>query len=561
MKWIVAPAPDKKLAAQLAAEFCLPPALAGLLCRRGIRTADAAGEFLNPRLSTLSDPFLLPNMTAATERILAAVDRGEKIVLYGDYDVDGVTSLAIFKRVLDALGAKPECFLPLRMDEGYGLTPDGVERCLAEHSPRLLLALDCGTSSANEIAGLQKSCVDVVVFDHHEIKTAKPDCILVNPKLGHDFHYLCSAGVVFKACHALLKTRATPSIDLRDYLDLVALGTVADVVPLVDENRILVRKGLEQLERTNWVGLRVLMELAGVRAPARPADVGFRIGPRLNAAGRLGTAQDALELLLTTDPSRARTIAVALDTQNRDRQLVEQRILRDAEQTLSECFNPRRDAAIVIGGENWHPGVLGIVASRLSKTHHRPTFVIGFDDEGGGRGSGRSIDGFSLVRALTHCRGHLERFGGHEMAAGLTLKRDHFDGFQKAFLACAHDWLTEEDLVPRVHVDAELDLGDLNFDFLESLDMLQPFGTGNPQPVFHTNGVTLTSEPRLLKEKHYLFSLRQGDVRYPAIFFNGAVGELPRLPWDVAFQVERNEYEGRVSVQMQVHSIRASRLR
>jgi single-stranded-DNA-specific exonuclease len=302
------------------------------------------------------------------------------------------------------------------------------------------------------------------------------------------------------------------------------------------------------------------MEIACVRAPARPADVGFRIGPRLNAAGRLGTAQDALELLLTSDASRARTIAVALDAQNRDRQLVEQRILRDVENTLADHFHPKRDAAIVVGGDGWHPGVLGIVASRLSKAHYRPAFVIGFDDTGGGRGSGRSIEGFSLVRALTHCRDHLDRFGGHEMAAGLTLRRDNFTAFQKEFLACAQDWLTDDDLIPRMNVDAGLDLCDLNFDFLESHDMLQPFGTGNPQPVFYTHGVTLTSEPRVLKEKHYLLNLRQGDVRYQAIFFNGAVNELPRLPWDVAFQIERNEYEGRVSVQMQVHSIRASRV-
>ena len=274
------------------------------------------------------------------ERLLAAVDRKERIVLYGDYDVDGVTSLALLARVLRAFGADPQCFLPLRMDEGYGLSTDGVKRCIETFHPQLLVAVDCGTSSVAEIAELRADGVDAIVIDHHEIKGALPDCAaLVNPKRGGTFHYLCSVGLVFKVAHALLKRRPLADFDLREHLDLVALGTVADLVPLVDENRILVKHGLTRLAKTGSVGLRELMDVAAARPPLTPADVAFKIGPRMNAAGRLGTAEEALELLLTEDRSRARELAADLDVQNRERRTVEDQVLAQAETQLAEWFD------------------------------------------------------------------------------------------------------------------------------------------------------------------------------------------------------------------------------
>ena len=354
-RWILAPKGDPSTETALARELDIPPFLATLLCRRGLKEASDARNFLEPKLNSLSDPFLLPNMREAAERILSAIDRGERIALYGDYDVDGVTSLAVFARVLRAFGADPQTFLPQRKDEGYGLSPEGVARCVSTHQPRLLLALDCGTASIHEIGLLREQGIEVIVFDHHEIKSTIPDCILVNPKLGETFHQLCSVGIVFKACHALLKLRPLKEFDLRELLDLVALGTVADIVPLVGENRVLVQKGLRQLEKTRWIGLRALMDIAAVRPPIRPSDVGYRLGPRLNAAGRLGTAEDALRLLLAEDLPEARSLAVSLDRQNQERQLVEQRTLRDAEKMAAEIFDPARDAAIVVGGDGWHP--------------------------------------------------------------------------------------------------------------------------------------------------------------------------------------------------------------
>lgn len=558
MRWIIEPTTDECHESALARELEVAPFLASVLWRRGFQDVEQARDFLEPRLKSLGDPFLLPNMREAAERILAAIDRGERIVLYGDYDVDGVTSLALFTRVLRAFGAKPETFLPQRMDEGYGLTPEGVNRCLTTLRPQLLIAVDCGTSSAAEIASVKAEGADVIVFDHHEIKAAAPACTLVNPKLGETFHYLCSVGIVFKACHALLKLRPLEGFDLREYLDLVALGTVADIVPLIGENRILVQKGLLQIERTRWPGLRVLMEVAAVRPPLRPVDVGYRLGPRLNAAGRLGTAEDALQLLLTENPSQARTIAAGLDRRNQERQQVEQNTMRAAEKMVGTLFDPARDAAIIAGESGWHPGVLGIVASRIARHFHRPAFIVGFDDAGVGKGSGRSIEGFSLVNALSECGTFLEKFGGHEMAAGLTVRQERFAEFQRAFLDCARARLTDDDLEPRLRIDGEVALAELNMDFLEHHDRLQPFGVGNSQPMLFARGVTTSSEPRVLKEKHLLFNLRQGRGAASAIWFNSAETELPRPPWDIAFRIERNEFRDSVSLQVQIHAMRTA---
>ncbi|MEO8353789.1 MAG: DHHA1 domain-containing protein, partial [Chthoniobacteraceae bacterium] len=337
-----------------------------------------------------------------------------------------------------------------------------------------------------------------------------------------------------------------------------ALGTVADLVPLQDENRIFVKRGLAQLARSRWVGLNALIEIAGLRAPFKPADVGFGLGPRLNAAGRLGTAQDSLELLLTEDPSRARTLANSLDQQNRDRRAVEEGVLVEAEAQLVKCFRPERDAAIVVGAAGWHPGVVGIVASRLLRRYHRPTLVVAIDAEGMGKGSGRSIHGFSLVESLGRCAHLIERFGGHEMAAGLTLRGDRLPEFREAFCACAREMLSDDQLEPSLRLDAELSLGEIGLDLLAEYESLQPFGAANPEPIFFARGVTPVADPRVLKEKHLSFLFRQGSSKTKAIWFNGAAGELPQPPWDVAFTIDRNEWQGYPSAQLYIKAVRAA---
>ncbi|HET9800888.1 MAG TPA: DHH family phosphoesterase, partial [Chthoniobacterales bacterium] len=312
-----------------------------MLLRKGFRCAEDVENFLRPRLSSLADPFLLPQMHAACACIFAALDRHERIVLFGDYDVDGVTSLALLNEILRAYSSAPELFLPLRMEEGYGLSRESVERCLEQHRPQLLITVDCGTSSVREIAELKKRGVDVIVLDHHEPKSELPDCVaIVNPKLTEcGFEYLSSVGIVFKLCHALLKTRALRGFDLKSKLDLVALGTVADIVPLQGENRVMVQRGALEIAWTRRIGLRKLMEVAGVRPPILPDDIGYRLGPRLNAAGRLSTAEKSLRLLLTQDESEAAALATELDQQNRERQEVETQIFLAATEKVEGEFD------------------------------------------------------------------------------------------------------------------------------------------------------------------------------------------------------------------------------
>lgn len=542
-------------------EICGVPFIVELLKRKGFSSADEVNAFLEPRLGSLSDPFLLPNMSVAVERIFQAIDRRERIVLFGDYDVDGVTSLALLSEILRSYGAAPELFLPLRMEEGYGLSPESVQRCCEQHQPQLLIAVDCGTASLAEIAGLKTRGIDVIVLDHHEPKAALPDCVaVVNPKAesGCDFKYLCSAGLAFKLCHALLKMRPSPGFDLKANLDLVALGTVADIVPLEKENRILVLRGMRELARSRRAGVRKLIQAAGVRFPITAEDIGFRLGPRLNAAGRLATAEKALRLLLTTDEKEAEELAGLLDSQNRDRQAVERKICEEAEAELEETFDPVRDAAIVLGSRDWHPGVLGIVASRLARKYHRPTILAAFDQAGLGKGSGRSICGLSLVEALARCETHLEKFGGHEMAAGLAVREENFAAFADAFREAARERLSDNDLQPRLHLDHELTFGQLNGDLLRWHQALEPFGNGNLQPMFFARGVEPVVEPQVLREKHLVLRLRQQNHFRRAIFFDGASSPLPKSPWDIAFRVGANEYEGETRLQIQIEALRAA---
>jgi len=560
-RWILPSRADSALTRALEHGLGVPEFVAELIASRGFTTAEDGKAFLQPRLRTLSDPNLLPGMPAAVARLDEALRAKQRIVLYGDYDVDGVASLALLHRVLAAYGGQVECFLPMRAEEGYGLSNSGIERCVELHDPQLLVAVDCGTNSTAEIAALRARGIDVIVLDHHEPDADLPDCAaLVNPKLGDGaFAYLCSVGVVFKVAHALLKASPLPGFELRGLLDLVALATVCDLVPLVGENRILVRAGLEQMARTRWPGLAALLAVSGVTPPIRASDVGFRLGPRINAAGRLGTAQAALQLLLTNDPAEAARLAADLDLQNRERQTVERAVVLEVEAWVEAHFDATRHATIVAGARDWHQGVLGIVASRISRRHHRPALIIGFDETGQGKGSGRSIEGLSLVEALRRCEAHLGNFGGHEMAAGLNVHEDAFAEFRAAFETAARALLTDEMLVPSLRLDAEVPLESFGFDLLEAQQMLEPFGNGNRQPLLFARAITPTAEPRVLKEKHLRLAFA-GGRRQPvsAIFFNGAEQPLPRPPWDVAFHLERNEYNGRVEAQMQVVAIRSA---
>jgi single-stranded-DNA-specific exonuclease len=555
VQWIIREAPDGW--ENLVPEG-MPQILGRLLAQREIAEEDV-GRFLRPKLSELSDPFEIPEIDLAVERIFQAVDENQRVCIYGDYDVDGVSSIAVLRTTLEAYGLKPHSFIPRRSSEGYGLSGGGLERCLEEcGKPDLLIAVDCGTVSNEAIASLNKKGVDTVVVDHHEIgPEGRPDCIaLVNPKASGDRReYLCAAGVVFKLAHALLKQRPIKEFDLKNVLDLVAVATISDIVPLVDENRLLVRHGLRIMEEAVRPGLRALLKLTGTEGKLSSADIGFRIGPRLNAAGRMDQPEQALATLMTDSHDEATALADELENFNKNRQQLEQAIFAEAMAMLKEGDD---QPVIVVGSRSWHAGVVGIVASRLMRMYHKPVFVISIDDKGIGKASGRSIAGISLVEAIANGREHLIAGGGHHMAAGLSIHEDSIPAFRESFEKFVKETCGNKDLEAKVYVDAEVELGELSLDFLASYELLQPFGSANPQPIFMVRNVWLTEPPRRLKNNHMRLFLRQGYDERDAIFFGGGANELPDPPWDLAFTVDRNVFRGRVNVQISIQNVRAA---
>lgn len=558
VEWILREVPDEW--ETLMAEG-MPRILGKLLAQRGVQPHNLE-TFLKPRLAGLSDPFGIPEMDLAVDRIFQAIDAGEKICIYGDYDVDGVSSITVMQMVLGAYGVEASSFIPRRSTEGYGLSELGLKRCLEENiGCQLMITVDCGTVSHDAISSLKEQGIDTVVVDHHEMGTAgRPDCVaLVNPKASEDPRaYLCAAGVVFKLAHALLKTRPVQEFDLREVLDLVAVATISDIVPLVEENRLLVRHGLRNLEASARPGLRALLLLAGVEGKLSSADIGFRIGPRLNAAGRMDQPEQALATLMTNSPKEAKDLAEMLDDFNRERQSVEKRIFEEAMEMLDDDEIDTDAPVLVVGSRKWHAGVVGIVASRLMRMYHKPTFVISIDENGVGKGSGRSIEGVSLVDAIRKCGDHLIAGGGHHMAAGLSIREECVAPFRKAFACFVSDDCCDEDLSPKIYLDAEVELGELSLEFLEKYDLLQPFGSANPQPVFMACDVWLTEPPRRLKNNHLRLFLRQGFDERDAIFFGGGANPLPDPPWDIAFTIDRNVFRGRASLQISIQHVRAS---
>jgi single-stranded-DNA-specific exonuclease len=537
----------------LARDLDLHPQVASLLWQRGHRTTEQIRAFLEPRLQSLGDPFALTDLRRAAERLAAGIATGERMVIFGDYDVDGITSSALLWRVLKKLGAQVETFLPLRMEEGYGLSQDGVERCVEQHRPGLLIAVDCGTTALSQIAWLRERGIDTIVIDHHALPPEPPAAhALVNPQRDGALEYLASVGLVFKVCHGLLKLAGEGNrpLDLREFLDLVALGTIADIVPLVDENRILVRRGLRQMERSLWPGLRALMEVSQVRFPVTPADVGFRLGPRLNASGRLGDAMLSLRLLQTDDRAEASAIATELNRNNRERQEVEMTTLIQAETQLQQSYDPARDWGIVLSGQDWHWGVIGIVASRLQKRYHRPVIVIGLNGEGLGKGSGRSIDGISLVRALAACGEFLELFGGHDMAAGLNIRAERVAPFRDAFNRHVRGQGGDDVFQATLPLSGSLSLPEVGEDIFRRMEELAPFGRNNPEPVFLFDGIVYTRPAQLFGKNHVKLFLRGEQGEIEAVGFGLGGHDWSRPPARLAGTLDWDDYRNRVQVRI-----------
>lgn len=550
----------------LEAGLGLSPLFARCLSQRGLTDPATVASILEPRLKALGDPFLLPDMDRAVDRLYAARAAGERLVIFGDYDVDGVTAVTLLETSLTQLGWQVSHYLPHRMDEGYGLSQAGVENCLARFPVTLLLAVDCGSTAFQQVGWLAERGVDVVVLDHHQISDPPPAAVaLVNPQrtpaTEPNLRELCSAGLAFKLLHAVLRRGREQSLegfshfDIKPLLDLVALGTVADLVPLVGENRILVNAGLKRLETTNRPGLVALKEVAQTRSPVGVYEVGFQLGPRLNASGRLETAESSLELLMASDLETARPLAEALDATNRERQAIEKRTSDDALEMVRSRFRPETDLVIVEGALQWHIGVVGIVAARVLREFYRPTIILG-GDNGFWRGSGRSVAGFDLAAALRECDDLLEKHGGHAMAAGVTIQPERMDAFRERLNAVARRMLKPELLVPELRLDAEVELRELTVERLTELMRLQPFGQGNPALQFLLPRVTLAGPPQKLgrEQQHLKFRLTDGVASLDTLWWGGAEGGAtpPSGTFDVAAVPQLETYQGRTSVRLKL---------
>ena len=522
----------------------ISPTLAAVLARRGLADPEEAGRFLSA--GERHDPLALPGLAPARDLILAHVERGSRIAVHGDYDVDGVCSTAILVRALRALGADPTWEIPSRFDDGYGLSTATVER-LAAGGVDLLVTVDCGITAVAEVAAARAAGMDVVVTDHHRPGAELPDCPVVHPGLGdYPCPELCAAGVALKLSEGLRAGAGRDPAEAEEDLDLAALATVCDVVPLRDENRRIVREGVAAIGRTRKPGLRALMEVASVD-PGEVGEqaLGFRLGPRINAAGRMQRAAAALELLLTEDEARAAEVASELDLLNRDRREAETRILFAAE---GACAPQASAAAIVVAGEGWHPGVVGIVASRLVERWRRPCVVVALDGESG-RGSGRSIPAYDLHAGLGACAEHLTRFGGHRVAAGVELRADAVQPFRRALAAHAGAALSPLDLIRREHVDAVVPGGALTLGLAEELERLRPFGSGNPQPSLLVPGARVENVVAMGDERqHARFTLvTAGGSRSRGVVFGSGpatLGPATRAPHDIVLRLERNRWKG-----------------
>jgi len=559
--------PEPETERKLSAALGLTTLTTRLLLNRGFREPEAAARFLHPKLEDLHDPFLLRDMKPAVERIRKALHAREKVIVLGDYDADGVTATALLLRLFRLLHADVEYHIPSRLEEGYGLHEEAMPGFEARGA-RLLVTVDCGITGRGAVARAQELGMDVIVTDHHEPSGPLPSCTaVIDPKRADEtypFRDLAGVGVAFKLAWALAReletARGVPEdlrLFLREALGLVALGTVADVVPLRGENRILVKHGLRAMASSRSPGERALLTVSGTDAP-EASDLGFRLGPRVNAGGRMGDSRIAVELLTSSSYETALELAKELDRMNRRRKEVEKRIFEDASKRV-RAEGLDGGPAIVLGSESWHAGVIGIVASKLVDAFQRPVVLISLDGERG-KGSARSIPAFNMHGALCRCADTLMSFGGHEQAAGLTVSREAVGPFREAFLGVARETLSPSDLEPVTEVEADIRLAHITNSFLAELDLFHPFGKGNPEPVMAVRGGRVAGRPKTMGTggKHLSFFFRDGDVAYRAVAF-GSGARAPEVEGalaDLAFVPFVNRFGGKESIELRVKDIR-----
>ncbi len=565
MKWVVADDVHVEQARKLARELSIPYVTAKILCARGLCDIDQATKFLNPSLQQLFDPFVLPGMKAGVERVIQALKNNEKMMIYGDYDVDGITGTALMFLVLNRLGGSVSYYLPNRLLEGYGISEDGLEEAV-KRDIDLLISVDCGITAVDEVRIATEKGIDCIITDHHEPGPELPKAqVIINPKLDSPDkpgYELSAVGVAFKFAQALYSQLNQDQSELEDHLDLVALGTAADIVPLVGENRILTKFGLEQVARTNKPGLKALIFISGIMGhKIGTGQIVFILAPRINAVGRLGDAQKAIKLLTTKDETQANAIARVLNAENKRRKDIDEQTLNEALELIETTIDIKNDRAIVLSSYGWHQGVIGIVASRIVERFNRPTVMIAIDG-GEGKGSARSIPGFHLYEALKQCEEYLNRYGGHKYAAGLSIDPDKIEPFRRKLNQVSASMLSEEDLIPKLSIDSELELESINDELMQVLEKFAPFGPMNTRPIFVTYNAEVVGTPYIVGSNHLRLKVRRGDRVFDVIGFGfgDVLRSMPSRPTyvDMAYVLEYNNWNGQNRIQLRLKDIKLS---
>ncbi len=564
MKWTLAEQSNPRLARELSRELDIPPIISQILVNREISTPEAIKTFFYPTLDDLSDPMSLPGMGKAVARIIEAIANREKIVVFGDYDVDGITSTALLYLVLSRFGADVDWYLPDRVEEGYGLSRQGIDVAIRKGT-KLIISVDCGITGAKEVEYARQQGVDCVITDHHEPANLLPNAVaLVDPKLGPEdapTRDLAGVGVAFKVAEALFDELHEDKTALFEHLDLVGLGTVADIVPLTKENRILAKFGLRQIEATKKPGLKSLLQITGLWGTELFTwNIVFVLAPRLNAVGRIGSAGSAFELLTTFDPLHAAQMSRFLEEENKKRKLLDERIFEEAVELAEKTVDFEKEKAIVLESSTWHVGVIGIVASRLVEKYHRPAVLIS-TIEGDGQGSARTIPSFHLLNAIKKSSEYLEKFGGHKYAAGLCIRPDKIADFRREFLRTANELLTPEDMIPRLKIDARIDVDEIDMKLLDWLKLFLPYGPKNMRPIFALTNADIIRPTRVVgkKQNHLRFRTRNGRKAVDAIAFG--FGDMkPKIdnaidPVNLAFVIESNDYYGYPQLQLRIKDI------
>lgn len=557
---------DRAEVLRLAEKIKVSPLIAALLISRGYETEEKARKFLNPSYDDLHDPYFLKGMKTAVERILKAIENGEKILIWGDYDVDGTTGTVVLRKALEILGAKTGFHVPNRFTEGYGLNIEFLEKAKNKNYT-LVISVDTGTRSFEPLAWAKENGLDVIVTDHHLSDEVRgiPECVaMINPNQA-DCEYpdknLAGVGVAFKLVHALLREKGKENI-INGFLKVVAIGTIADIMKLTGENRAIVKLGLEDLPKAHNYGLKALMEVADCRSEMTSYHIGFRIAPRINAAGRMEIARHVVELFEADSFEKARELAELLDSRNRERQTVQREItekalLEYAEQGGSE----KQTHAVVVAGENWHRGVIGLAASKITEKLYRPSIVISLEN-GVGHGSARSIGNYHLLNGLESCGDLMEQFGGHAAAAGLKIKAENINNLREKLNLHAMQNLSDEDLIPEIKVDAVVSSDSLGLELIEELKMLEPFGAGNPKPVFVTKDLYLVDEPFVMKEKHLKLRLSSANRKqFEAVWWDGVEKSKgrtlkPQTRIEIAYTPEANTWQGNTRLQLVVEDLK-----